>query len=358
MEEKILNTLKSLLEYKTYDGNNKEFSRIFEYIKEKINKNLFVKEYVFNGYKNLVISNTLEKNLDIIFCGHIDIVPAESYEFYEDEENIYGRGTIDMKGGVSVMLELFNTVSTNKKIALFITSDEEIGGMCVEKLLKIYKASLAIIPDGGNNFNLIYEEKGLLQLELSLKGISSHSSQPFNGENAIVNLYNVYQELLKIYPLPKSSNEYITSINLSMFEGGTAINQVPNYATMKLDIRYIIKDKKEDFIKLIKKINKDVEVKVLLEGSVFVTDLNNKNIIKYLEVCEDVLKKNVKIIGCESTSDGVYFSNLGIPTIIMNPVGYNPHSSNEYVNKKSLEKLYFIYKKFLEESDFNDKYEK
>ena len=352
MKEKILDTLKELLKYKTYDGNVSEFENIFKYIKSKVNKDLFIKEYVFNGYKNLVVSNTLEKELDIIFCGHIDVVPANSYEFSEDSENIYGRGTIDMKGGVAVMLELFNNVSTNKKIALFITSDEEIGGMCVEELLKIYKASLAIIPDGGKNFNLIYEEKGLFQLELSLKGISSHSSQPFNGDNAIVNLYNVYQKMLKKYPLPKSPNEYITSINLSMIEGGTAINQVPNYAIMKLDIRHVAKDKKEDFIKLIKKINKDVEIKVLLEGSVFETDLSNKNIIKYLEVCKDVLKEEVEIVGCESTSDGVYFSDLGIPTIIMNPVGYYPHCPNEYVNKESLEKLYFIYKKFLEESDF------
>ena len=80
--------------------------------------------------------------------------------------------------------------------------------------------------------------------------------------------------------------------------------------------------------------------------------LSNKNIIKYLEVCKDVLKEEVEVVGCESTSDGVYFSDLGIPTIIMNPVGYYPHCPNEYVNKKSLEKLYFIYKKFLEECDF------
>ena len=119
MEEKILDTLKDLLKYKTYDGNKDEFENIFKCIKSKVNKDLFIEEYVFNGYKNLVISNTLEKDLDIIFCGHIDVVPANSYEFSEDSENIYGRGTIDMKGGVAVMLELFNNVSTNKKIALY-----------------------------------------------------------------------------------------------------------------------------------------------------------------------------------------------------------------------------------------------
>ena len=64
MKDKILDTLKELLKYKTYDGNVSEFENIFKYIKSKVNKDLFIKEYVFNGYKNLVISNTLEKELD------------------------------------------------------------------------------------------------------------------------------------------------------------------------------------------------------------------------------------------------------------------------------------------------------
>lgn len=354
MEEKILNTLKELLNFKTYMGNEVAFDNIFNYIENKMNKSLYIKNYIFNKNKAMVISNCEDKNLDIIFCTHIDVVPIEDYGYHEDDENIYGRGTIDMKGSVAVLLELFNNLKTNQKVALFITSDEEQDGNCVYELLKKYRSALAIIPDGGTNFNFINEEKGLFRLELTAHTETAHSSQPFNGKNAIVELMDVYQKIIQKYPLPQSEEDYITSVNLSRLNGGTADNQVPGEASMVLDIRHTSKDSKEEILDFIKAINKDIEVEIMLEGNVFETDLNNENIINYINVCEELLERKVKIAGCETTSDAVYFSDVNIPTIIMNPDGYYAHHPNEYVNKKSLVTLYKIYEKFLERSDMDE----
>ena len=347
MKENIINKLKELLKYITIEQNIEEFTKIFEYIKKTTNPKLTIKEYTFNNKKTLVISNNNKLEQDIIFCTHIDIVPSNTYTYQEDQNNIYGRGTIDMKGSVAVLLELLNNIETPSKIALFITSDEEIDGNCTKELLNIYKSKLAIVPDGGTNFQLIKEEKGLLQLELSIKTKSAHASQPYNGENAIVKLYEVYEKLIKKYPLPKDKTDYKTSINLSSISGGTATNQVPDTATMKLDIRYISKDTPEHFINIIKKTNSNIKIKTILEGPVFKTDLNNKDIKKYLDICKKHINQDIEIIGCESTSDAVYFSEKKIPTIIMNPIGNYPHCENEHVNKESLLTLYNIYKDFL-----------
>ena len=154
MKEEIINTLKDLLSYKTYEENKKEFDGIFEYIKSKYN-NLYISEYEFNGKKSIVLSNTDSKSFDIIFCGHVDVVHHDTYDYTEDNYNIYGRGTIDMKGSVAVLLEIIKNVKTNKKIAVFITSDEEIDGYCASMLSKMYDAKLAVIPDGGSDFELI-----------------------------------------------------------------------------------------------------------------------------------------------------------------------------------------------------------
>ena len=351
MKENILNKLKELLKFKTIKAEKEEFEKIFNYIKQTTNKSLIIKEYIFNENKCLVISNIDTTNYDIIFCTHIDIVPCSNYNYKEDEQNIYGRGTIDMKGSVAVCLELLNNIKTPKKIALFITSDEETDGNCAYELLKIYKSKLAIVPDGGSNFTLIKEEKGLLQLELSIKTKSAHASQPFNGENAIVKLYEVDENLIKKYPLPKNSNEYQTSINLSTLNGGLQTNQVPDTAAMKLDIRYVSKDNTKDFINIISNTNPNIEIKTILEGPVFKTNINNKDIKKYLKICKKILNKEIDIISCESTSDAVYFSEHNIPTIIMNPNGYYPHCENEYVNKESLVTLYKIYIEFIQKED-------
>lgn len=82
MKEKILNEIVNntckLIKYKTIKENYKEFDKAYEFIKKEL-KNYNIKEYTINNYKNLVISNTEETNLDIIFCAHLDVVPAESY---------------------------------------------------------------------------------------------------------------------------------------------------------------------------------------------------------------------------------------------------------------------------------------
>lgn len=336
-----------LLSFRTIADNKEEFTKLFNYIKEICNKELNIKEYEFNGKKSLVVANTSSVSLDIIFCTHVDIVPIENYKIIEDEENIYGRGTIDMKGSVASCLYLMNHLHTNKKIALFITSDEEIDGNCCVELLKIYNSKFAIVPDGGSNFDLIVEEKGALQLKVVAKGISAHASQPFNGSNAIAKIINLYNKLLKKYPLPKDSSEYKTTINLSKIIGGTQINCVSDYAEAYFDIRHISTDSTESIIKYMSKF-KDIDYEILLDGKVFKTDLDNVLIKKYISACETVLNKKIKYSGCESTSDAIYFYEKGIPTIIMNPIGYYPHNPKEYVNKNSLIILYKIYAKFID----------
>ena len=344
---KIKDIALKLLSFKTIAENKEEFIKLFDYIKKICNKSLFIKEYEFNGKKSLVIANTTDIDLDIIFCTHVDIVPSENYEIIEDKDNLYGRGTIDMKGSVASCLYLMNHLHTNKKIALFITSDEEIDGNCCVELLKIYNSKFAIVPDGGNNFDLIVEEKGALQLKVVAKGISAHASQPFNGSNAIAKIINLYNKLLKKYPLPKDSSEYKTTINLSKIIGGTQINCVSDYAEAYFDIRHISTDSTESIIKYMSKF-KDIDYEILLDGKVFKTDLDNVLIKKYISACETVLNKKIKYSGCESTSDAIYFYEKGIPTIIMNPIGYYPHNPKEYVNKNSLIILYKIYAKFID----------
>lgn len=82
MKDKILNEIVNntikLMKYKTIKNEYNEFDKAYNFIKSKLEK-YNIKEYIINNYKNLVISNTDDKNLDIIFCAHLDVVPANNY---------------------------------------------------------------------------------------------------------------------------------------------------------------------------------------------------------------------------------------------------------------------------------------
>ncbi|MEG1048654.1 MAG: M20 family metallopeptidase [Bacilli bacterium] len=344
----IKEILEKLISYQTTKDNKKAFEEAFLFIEDMMPNNIMIEKYTFKDNLSLVLSNTKDKNLDIIFSSHIDVVPHQEYVLKEDENNYYGRGVFDMKGAVSVLLKIMSELKSNLKIGLFITSDEEIDGYCTEQLLKLYTARVAIVPDGGKDFNLIEEEKGLLQLQITSKTKSAHASQPYNGDNAILELYRVYNEIIKLYPLPLNREDYKTSINLSTINGGDALNKVPDLADMFLDIRHTSKNSKEEIIEDIKKISDKIEIKICGSGILFKTNINNELIKNYINVASEELNKEIKIISTESTSDAIYFCEKEIPTIIMNPIGDYAHCPNEFVNKKSLLTLYNIYLNYIE----------
>ena len=88
MKKEILNDivekLKKLISFKTTKDNLTEFDNAFKYIKEQL-EGYFVREIMVDEYKNIIFSNTKGNDFDIIFCTHIDVVPAKE-ELYVAKE--------------------------------------------------------------------------------------------------------------------------------------------------------------------------------------------------------------------------------------------------------------------------------
>lgn len=353
MDNQILNNIKKtatkLINFPTYHGNSSAFIDLFKYVKNMFN-NFYIEEIIVNydgiDNYNLVISNCKCNDFDIIFCCHVDVVSDKEYRAYEKDGCLFGRGSIDMKGQTSVVMELLKNMDTDKKIALILTSDEEIGGFSCEKIMERYNSKLAVIPDGGSNFDLIIEEKGLAQIELTSKGVSAHGSEPFKGDNAILKLMNLYNDLVRQYPMP-GKDDFKLSITLSKIIGGDANNKVPDFAKMNLDIRFTKNDDINELLDYIKNYSKDISLKVLDLEPVFYVDENLKIIQDFINNCNKILNRKINLKKCCAGSDAPYFSKKGIPVIMMNPVGNNWHADNEFVDINSLYNLYLIFKTLL-----------
>ena len=343
------NTCK-LISFPTYYGNDGAFKELFNYIKSEMPE-FFVKDLIVNynnhDNHNLLISNANDNDFDVIFSGHVDVVKNDEYKAKIIGNKLYGRGAIDMKGQVAVMMEVLKTAKTSKKIALLLTSDEEVGGFCCQTIAKNLNAKLVILPDGGKNFDLIVEEKGLAQLEITAIGISAHGSEPFNGDNAIIKLINLYNDLISIYQLPKSKDDWRLSITLSKLNGGDANNKVPDSATMALDIRYTASDNINRIINYIRNYSDDVSLKILDIEPVFYLDQDLEIVQNFIAKSEKILNKKLVRTKCSAGSDAVYFCEKGIPVIILNPIGDYWHNPNEYVEIDSYYTLYKIFKSIL-----------
>lgn len=354
--QNLLKLITDLISFKTVDTNYKEFDSCIYYIKQYFkNSDLNIDEFEFNGSKSLIISNKKSLDFDLIFCGHLDVVSGSNdlFKINIKDDILYGRGVSDMKGQVAVMMTVmkeFAKKKIDKKIALFLTTDEERGGFDgVGKLINElnYRAKVAIVPDGGFDYTIVKEAKGVLQLKLTAFGNSAHASEPWNGVNAILILFKSIEEILKKYPNPNDFSDWKTSINISKIVGGNSINKIPEKASAYVDIRYIYNDDPEDIINFIKKTNKFLELEVLAHGESFKLDENNLYVKDYFHVASSLLNKNINMIKCQTASDGRFFTQKNIPSLVMNPVGGNIHCKNEWVSFKSLNVLKKIYESYL-----------
>jgi succinyl-diaminopimelate desuccinylase len=129
---------------------------ILNYIKDELLSPLGYETILYesNGYWSLVAYLKRSKP-NILFIGHCDVVPlgpgwnTDAFELTIQEDKAFGRGAADMKGAVSVMLDLAEDIrdNTNSSVIFTINLDEESGGKDGAGELMPILEDLDLIPD-------------------------------------------------------------------------------------------------------------------------------------------------------------------------------------------------------------------
>lgn len=349
--DEYVELVNNLISFKTHNQDQVEIGKCFSYIEE------FLKDSRYqcfinssNGSKSMIISNSDMFKFDCLFCGHIDVVPADDEQFNAKiiGNYLYGRGAIDMKSQVALILLFLKHYNGNKRLGFIISSDEEIGGFNGTPILLDrfnVKAKVAIVPDGGYNFKLINSSRGVLQLNITMKGRSAHSSCEQQGENAILKAVNLYKSIKN--ELNKQSKNCQT-VNLASIEVKNPVyNRVPDLVHLLIDIRYS-NFSKIDIVYSILNSHPDVSYEIYAKANPFYMSKDDEMVKKYIKVTGSVLKNKVEIKECMSASDARFFMKYNIPVIIMNPMGRDMHGKNECVFMPSLDQLYEIYNNFVD----------
>jgi len=321
-------TLEELVSIPSISSNKKACKKAIEYVKDIVEKKgLKTKIYEKNEVYTLLVAKEIKDEYEIILNGHLDVVPAPDKAFkpkIKQEKGItlmYGRGTSDMKGGdVAILLAFLESLEEglDKDIALLFSTDEEPGGFngigyVVEQGLK---ADIVFIPDGGNDWSVCTDEKGVFHLEFKAEGTSAHGSKVWMGDNALLKLIKVYENMKKEFDNKwgesTKNDNWKPTINLGALNGGSAANKVPNEATMLIDIRYPTPVTQDDLEKIVEdSLVKGVIWKAISTGAPLHIDVENKYLKKWLEII------NKKDLEKESgASDGRFFAQKGIDVII------------------------------------------
>ena len=256
-----------------------------------------------------------------------------------------------MKAAAAVEILVFKELAKKLPypLGLQLVTDEEVGGFKGTKY-QIEKGIRAdfVIAGEPTDFGINNKAKGIIWAKVYAKGKSSHGAYPWEGENAILNLQKILNELFKLYPLPEKE-AWRTTINLARVEtDNQTFNKVPEDAKAYLDIRYIPEEKnkvKKNLEKICKKYGAKIEY-IFDEPAQF-TDQNNPYMKALKKAIEKETGQKAKIIAKHGGSDIRHFNAVGSPGVTFGPVGTGHHTDNEWVDIKSLGRYYEILKEFL-----------
>lgn len=362
MKQRLIALTKQLVRIPSVSADAQKIDLIISTVKWLFETypNVFLETHVENGKPSLIIQNFSWKHADIALCGHLDVVPASEegqFEPYEEDGKLYGRGCADMKDGcaiiITLMQELLSMWYTDKKIALRLTTDEEVGG--VDGMWALVKhgwsTDVALIPDSGDVHDVTIATKGILTIWLQVHGKATHSSRPRRGDNALEKAYTLYQEIKKSIEEPDllvAEEKYRwTSVQLTELSGWVAMNVTPGEATMTINIRHV-ESYTEDSLRasiepLLEKYTTDLVKRSY--GNIMSTSEDNLIVQKYKKIAEELVWP-ITLSKEHGSTDGAHLP-AATTVILHQPTDAHIHSKGEYTMIDELEKIYEIYKMFI-----------
>ena len=311
----------------------------------------------------------------LCFAGHTDVVPPGPLEDWDSEpfepelrgEDLYGRGTADMKSGLAAMIvaaENFVTDSPSIEgsLAFLITSDEEGDARdgtrrVVETLTdRGEKINWCVVgePSSHNKLGdrIRIGRRGSLNGKLVVKGVQGHAAYPELADNPIRRFAPALNEINDTNW--DNGNEHVppTSFQFVDIQSGVgAINVTPPNLKARFNFRYSTEWKhpalQKKFAEILDRHDLDYELEWQLSGEPFLTRPGRLTTAAVASIAE-VLEIEPELSTGGGTSDGRFISPAGADVIELGPINASIHKVNEHVRVSDLPALTSIYKRIME----------
>lgn len=345
----MLDYLEKLISFYPVSDDTASVKDLLTYVQKHFeSRGLICTLHCYKGMYSLYASPSGNKHARVLLQAHVDVVPGEQ-KFTIKNDKCYGRGSYDMLFGTAAFMQLVDELAetiSQYDIAVMLSGDEEKGGFNGVKALineAGYSADVCILPDAGEGFGALnIAAKGVYQPTIMIHGRSHHGSRPWEGDGAASKIVFFLNELEKVFDKSDRSASTMTISRLQA--GGNTLNQAPSKAETSLDIRY--KDKQDlerikiDINGLILKY--DGEITSEATASDYQLDQSNHYVTKFIEMYEKHIGYAHRPTKAYGSSDARYFTEKGIPVIMLRPDGGGAHGDEEWISISSLDKFYSL----------------
>jgi acetylornithine deacetylase len=316
---------------------------------------------------NLFASTGPQDVPGVVLSGHTDVVPVEGqawtvppFALTQREGRLYGRGSADMKGFIACALHALIEASQlhlKRPLQLALSCDEEIGCVGVRRLLDLLHTSpvrpfLCLVGEP-TLMRLATGHKGKTALHATCHGREGHSAQAPLTVNALhlgCDLVTEVRQLqARISQQGARDGAYdvpYTTLHVGKFNGGVALNIVPNRCDLDFEIRNIAQDDPAALVDLLQTAAQRISAQaqaVVPEARIDIVEVNSypgldtsvtEDAVAFVQSFhpqDEVLKLAF------GTEGGLFTARLGVPVVVCGPGSITQaHKPDEYVEADQL----------------------
>lgn len=327
-------------------------------------------QHVKDGRSNLIASWAWGAGPALLFNTHMDVNNPFGQAWLTDPfkpvrqgGRVYARGAADAKGSLAAMLWAIASCarepgSLRGSLTLTAVMGEESGGEGTLALMEAgdVRADGAVVGEP-TELHVLAANKGTFMRRLTFHGVAAHSGQSHLGDNAItkaarfVTAASVADQELKRTPHPLVG---AASMTVTLINGGTVQNTVPDRCTVTVDRRLVPGETHE---------TARAELAAMLEGDADFADVDVEETVASFP-CESPLDSRIvrvasgavrSVLGPNAAQArpggfpaGCDMSKLvllgGIPSVILGPGSLSQaHSPNEWVEMSQVGQAAQIY---------------
>jgi acetylornithine deacetylase/succinyl-diaminopimelate desuccinylase-like protein len=319
----------------------------------------------------------------VMLEAHQDTVPVDGMTIEPFTPNVkgnrlFGRGSCDIKGGMSAMIAAVMRLVKEKPagrptVILACTINEEHGFTGATHWAATYSGKppdsghgpeiappagrselLSRVPDAAivaepTRLNVIVAHKGAARWRCSTRGVATHSSQPHLGENAIYHMARVLLTLEQYGRdvVPKLASHPLCghpTLSVGLISGGISVNTIPDRCTIEVDRRVLpIEDAQAALDHCLDYLNTqlDPRVPIVHEPPFMLTrglaDVGNGELAERLSA---VIRKHGgpgERAGVPFGTDAPHFAATGCPTVVFGPGSIDQaHTADEWIDLDEL----------------------
>lgn len=317
-----------------------------------------------SGYGDhlLVTAHEAAAGKGVLILSHLDTVHPvgtlrDSLPFRVEDDQAYGPGIADMKGGAFIGLAALGEIvsrgsATPLPIRHLFVSDEEVGSPTSRALIEAEAARakyVLVTEPARQGGKIVTARKGTALFTLQITGRPAHSGTGHQvGRSAVTELA---RQILDLNAL--TDYETGVTVNVGLISGGTRANIVPGNAYAEIDMRLPSPEVAEEMIAKVLGISTyDPDVSLTVTGGLnrppYTKTQDISDLFDHARMLAGQIGFDLQDLATSGASDGNFTAALAPTLDGLGVDGMGAHTSHEHLYVSSLVPRFRLLQRLME----------